>query len=90
MSISKEKIKCFAGIFQRLRYFDGLMLKKEDFEAEQHYFREKAKLLHIADDMLKRSLNTGFSGVSISVGNTRRYDHDVFAYCVERPTQGAR
>ena len=44
MLIGKEKLKCYAGIFKRLRYFDGLMLKKEDFEAEQYYFHEKARL----------------------------------------------
>ena len=44
MLIGKENLKCFTGVFNRLRYFDGLMLKKEDFEAEQHYSHEKAKL----------------------------------------------
>ena len=44
MLISEEKTRCYASIFKRLRYFDGLMLKKEDFEAEQHYVREKARL----------------------------------------------
>lgn len=44
MALSVEKDKCYAGMFKRLNYFDGMLLKDEDFQQEQHYLREKARL----------------------------------------------
>jgi hypothetical protein len=44
MSLSVTKSTCYAGIFKRLNYFDGMLLTEEDFQEEQHYLREKAKL----------------------------------------------
>lgn len=36
--------KTVAGIFKRLKYFHGMLLSEEDFQDEQHYYREKQKL----------------------------------------------